>query len=213
MDGEAKEHMDLEDKEAPPFEDTPKEQDYVIKNPNSVGCKTSLHGGATLKYWEIEEPDFYAKEGKVIGTRNLWASIPNLLMGFAVWLMWSVTIAAIQKAHTADPNAYYFQDFAPEYRGVSDGFRGCPGWYDYECCDTWKAAPEAQFLKWQASASLSANYPNANTFMDSQEFHEMSTAPKGSSVIGFSNFTSGGDAYGCPVSVERKKAYKAVLYV
>ena len=71
----------------------------MIKNPKSTGCKTALHGGMTLEHWDIEDDKFYANEGKGIMTRNLWASIPNLLMGFAVWLMWSVTAKRIQMAH------------------------------------------------------------------------------------------------------------------
>jgi MFS transporter, NNP family, nitrate/nitrite transporter len=33
---------------------------------------------------------FWATTGKAIATRNLWISIPNLLIGFAVWLMWGI---------------------------------------------------------------------------------------------------------------------------
>ena len=69
-------------------------------------------------------------------------------MGFAVWLMWSVTIAKIQAAHNNDPNVYYFKDFAPDILGTSEGFRGCPGWYESKCCLTWKDAPAAHFHQW-----------------------------------------------------------------
>lgn len=100
--------------------------DYTIKNPKSVSCCTALSGGTTLESWDIEDDKFYANEGKKIMTRNLWASIPNLLMGFAVWLMWSVTVARIQIAHDADPSAYYFKDFAGEFMGKSDGYRARP---------------------------------------------------------------------------------------
>ena len=41
-------------------------------------------------------------------------------MGFAVWLMWSVTNAKIQQTHDNDPSVYYFKDFAGEYKGVSE---------------------------------------------------------------------------------------------
>ena len=98
--------------------------DYKIKNPKSVGMfTTSLKGGMTLEEWDIEDDKFYANEGKTIMNRNLWASIPNLLMGFAVWLMWSVVAKRIQLAHDVDPSAYYFKDFAGEFNGTSDGFR------------------------------------------------------------------------------------------
>lgn len=103
--------------------------------------------------WDIEDEKFYENEGKQIGTRNLWASIPNLLLGFAVWLMWSVTIAKIQKAHSNDPSVYYFKDFAPEIEGVSEGFRGCPGWYLPSCCNTWKNADQEAFDAWQVRFS------------------------------------------------------------
>ena len=98
-----------------------KDGDYVIKNPKSTGCKTALHGGMTLEEWDIEDEKFYANEGKQIMTRNLWASIPNLLLGFAVWLMWSVTAKRIQIAHENNPSVYYFKDFAPT--DAPEGYR------------------------------------------------------------------------------------------
>ena len=94
-----------------------------MKNPQSTGCQTSCSGGLTLEAWDIEDEKFHANEGKQIATRNLWASIPNLLLGFAVWLMWSVTAKRIQLAHGANPGAYYFKDFAGKYQGVSEGYR------------------------------------------------------------------------------------------
>ena len=127
--------------------------DYVIKNPKSTGCKTCLSGGTTLNEWDIEDEKFYANEGNQIARRNLWASIPNLLMGFAVWLMWSVTNAKIQQTHDNDPSVYYFKDFAPEIDGVSEGFRGCPGWYLPSCCNTWKDADQEAFDAWQVRFS------------------------------------------------------------
>lgn len=40
--------------------------------------------------WRVEDKDFWEKTGKRIATRNLWISIPSLLCGFAVWLMWGI---------------------------------------------------------------------------------------------------------------------------
>jgi NNP family nitrate/nitrite transporter-like MFS transporter len=40
--------------------------------------------------WDVEDNDFWEREGKKVATRNLWISIPSLLAGFAVWLYWSV---------------------------------------------------------------------------------------------------------------------------
>jgi MFS transporter, NNP family, nitrate/nitrite transporter len=53
-----------------------------------------LEGGcwmvSTLKKWDPEEPSFWAAEGKRIANRNLWISIPALLLAFVVWQLWSV---------------------------------------------------------------------------------------------------------------------------
>ncbi len=35
-----------------------------------------------LTDWRPEDPQFWAEKGKAIATRNLWISIPNLLMAF-----------------------------------------------------------------------------------------------------------------------------------
>ncbi|MGF1614114.1 MAG: MFS transporter [Gammaproteobacteria bacterium] len=40
--------------------------------------------------WDPEDAEFWEREGKRIANRNLWISIPNLLCGFAVWLMWGI---------------------------------------------------------------------------------------------------------------------------
>jgi len=45
---------------------------------------------ANVKEWEVEDPKFWESTGKSIATRNLWISIPSLLCGFAVWLMWGI---------------------------------------------------------------------------------------------------------------------------
>ncbi len=43
-----------------------------------------------LKEWDVEDEQFWESEGKHIANRNLWISIPSLLSGFAVWLMWGI---------------------------------------------------------------------------------------------------------------------------
>ncbi len=58
----------------------------------TAATKSSNHGHV-LSDWRPEDPDFWAKEGKAIATRNLWISIPNLLLAFSVWMVWSVVVA------------------------------------------------------------------------------------------------------------------------
>jgi len=43
--------------------------------------------------WDPEDSEFWAREGRRIATRNLWISIPSLLTGFAVWMMWGMIAA------------------------------------------------------------------------------------------------------------------------
>ncbi len=45
---------------------------------------------STLEQWDPEDENFWKTTGKKIATRNLWVSIPSLLCGFAVWLMWGI---------------------------------------------------------------------------------------------------------------------------
>lgn len=45
---------------------------------------------ADLKRWQPEDDQFWSQTGKSIATRNLWISIPSLLCGFAVWMLWSI---------------------------------------------------------------------------------------------------------------------------
>lgn len=49
--------------------------------------------GPVLQDWRPEDKDFWEKQGKSIAARNLWISIPNLLLAFSVWMVWSVVVA------------------------------------------------------------------------------------------------------------------------
>jgi NNP family nitrate/nitrite transporter-like MFS transporter len=43
-----------------------------------------------LRKWDVEDQDFWESTGSAIAKRNLWISIPSLLCGFAIWLMWGI---------------------------------------------------------------------------------------------------------------------------
>ena len=51
-----------------------------------------------LTRWEPENSDFWTKEGSGIANRNLWISIPCLMLAFSVWMLWSVVAANLDKA-------------------------------------------------------------------------------------------------------------------
>jgi len=48
-----------------------------------------------LADWRPEERTFWEQQGKSIARRNLWLSIPCLLLSFAVWMVWSVVVAKL----------------------------------------------------------------------------------------------------------------------
>ncbi len=45
--------------------------------------------GSVLRDWRPEDPAFWSATGQRIANRNLWISIPALLLAFAVWMVWS----------------------------------------------------------------------------------------------------------------------------
>lgn len=45
-----------------------------------------------LTHWEPENPEFWRREGEQIARRNLWISVPALMLSFAVWMVWSVVV-------------------------------------------------------------------------------------------------------------------------
>ena len=51
---------------------------------------TNSRTNADIEHWDVESEAFWEREGKRIASRNLWISIPSLLMGFAIWLMWGM---------------------------------------------------------------------------------------------------------------------------
>ena len=45
---------------------------------------------ADIKEWDVEDQKFWESTGKKIAYRNLAISVPALLCGFAVWMMWGI---------------------------------------------------------------------------------------------------------------------------
>ncbi|MDO8464341.1 MAG: antiporter [Gallionella sp.] len=57
---------------------------------NSAGAFSLRYSSADIAEWNVEDNAFWELKGRKIANRNLWISIPNLLCGFAVWLMWGI---------------------------------------------------------------------------------------------------------------------------
>lgn len=81
-----------------------KEESLVSEPGETNGCCYKTH----LNFWDIESDVFWEKYGKQIAYKNLLISIPNLLLGFAIWLVWSVMIVRIQTIHNDDNSLFSF---------------------------------------------------------------------------------------------------------
>jgi NNP family nitrate/nitrite transporter-like MFS transporter len=52
-------------------------------------------GPHLIEDWRPEDKEFWESKGRAIARRNLWISIPSLLLSFAVWMVWSVVVAKL----------------------------------------------------------------------------------------------------------------------
>jgi MFS transporter, NNP family, nitrate/nitrite transporter len=62
-----------------------------VHRPEHIGALS----GAVLTDWRPEDKLFWATQGRAIARRNLWLSIPALLLSFAIWQVWSVVVAKL----------------------------------------------------------------------------------------------------------------------
>jgi MFS transporter, NNP family, nitrate/nitrite transporter len=51
--------------------------------------------GGPIQDWRPEEVEFWNGGGRRIARRNLWISVPCLLLSFAIWMVWSVVVAKL----------------------------------------------------------------------------------------------------------------------
>jgi NNP family nitrate/nitrite transporter-like MFS transporter len=50
-----------------------------------------------LSEWNVEDQQFWNTTGRKIALKNLWISIPALLLAFAVWIMWSIIATKLKE--------------------------------------------------------------------------------------------------------------------
>ena len=55
----------------------------------------ALAAKGAIQDWRPEDKDFWTSGGRAIARRNLWISVPCLLLSFAVWMVWSVVVAKL----------------------------------------------------------------------------------------------------------------------
>jgi NNP family nitrate/nitrite transporter-like MFS transporter len=63
---------------------------------------------ADIKQWDVENEEFWETTGKKVATRNLWVSIPALLVGFAVWVYWGIITVQMVNLDFGFSTADYF---------------------------------------------------------------------------------------------------------
>ncbi len=73
----------------------------------------TAHAGAlaakgAISDWRPEDKGFWADGGRTIARRNLWISVPCLLLSFAVWMVWSVVVAKLPSVGFAFTNEQLF---------------------------------------------------------------------------------------------------------
>ena len=67
-----------------------------------------LAASGALVDWRPEDKDFWEGGGRAIARRNLWISVPCLLLSFAVWMVWSVVVAKLPSVGFAFTNEQLF---------------------------------------------------------------------------------------------------------
>lgn len=55
----------------------------------------ALAAKGAIADWRPEDRRFWEERGRAIARRNLWISVPCLLLSFAVWMVWSVVVAKL----------------------------------------------------------------------------------------------------------------------
>jgi NNP family nitrate/nitrite transporter-like MFS transporter len=73
-----------------------------------------------IKTWTPEETTFWESSGKRIAYRNLYVSIPALLLSFAVWMVWSVVVVKLpQIGFTFTSNQLFWLTAIPGLSGAT----------------------------------------------------------------------------------------------
>lgn len=73
-----------------------------------------------LDDWRPEDKNFWEEKGKRIARRNLWISIPNLFLAFAVWSIWSILVVKLpQLGFSYSPSQLFWLAALPALSGAT----------------------------------------------------------------------------------------------
>ncbi|KPN72571.1 NarK family nitrate/nitrite MFS transporter [Neisseria sp. 83E34] len=74
----------------------------------------------TIQDWRPEDKEFWEKTGRPIARRNLWISIPALLLAFAMWQVWSVAVVNLPNiGFKYTPNQLFWLAALPALSGAT----------------------------------------------------------------------------------------------
>ena len=73
-----------------------------------------------ITHWNPEDPAFWKRSGQRIAARNLWLSIPALMLAFAVWMVWSVVVVNLPRVgFNYTTNQLFWLASAPALSGAT----------------------------------------------------------------------------------------------
>jgi NNP family nitrate/nitrite transporter-like MFS transporter len=73
-----------------------------------------------IEDWRPEDAEFWETKGRAIARRNLWISIPALLLAFSVWMVWSVVVARLPAiGFDFTPNELFWLAALPALSGAT----------------------------------------------------------------------------------------------
>ena len=75
---------------------------------HTAAQKGALSATGPIQDWRPEDKAFWESTGRAIARRNLWISVPCLLLSFAVWMVWSVVVAKLPSVGFAFTNEQLF---------------------------------------------------------------------------------------------------------
>lgn len=93
------------------------EQGVAVRTLPELPEMQPIHGAAQqgalaatgpIQDWRPEDKAFWEGGGRAIARRNLWISVPCLLLSFAVWMVWSVVVAKLPSVGFAFTNEQLF---------------------------------------------------------------------------------------------------------
>ncbi|MDU7912355.1 MAG: nitrate/nitrite transporter, partial [Klebsiella grimontii] len=61
---------------------------------SSIPEKTT---SSVISDWRPEDPEFWQQRGHRVASRNLWISVPCLLLAFCVWMLFSAVAVNLNK--------------------------------------------------------------------------------------------------------------------